>query len=241
MSLLGSWLYYGPTWSIPADALAAVPEDVRPAELFSPVEAGQAADRAWDSDSYIVEFADKNEARAALQRNDPASATMVTPYGSGTLVVDQFRQWFLVALLWALAIVGGVAMIIMAGLIGRMVSDGRRESAVFRAIGARRVDIASIYGVYALLLSVRVALFALLGGLALALGIELWLSSDATLSARLAYAAIDTNKEFHFIGIGSWYVPAMLGVIVLTGLIASIAPILLGVRRNPINDMRDDT
>jgi hypothetical protein len=34
---------------------------------------------------------------------------------------------------------------------------------------------------------------------------------------------------------------AIAGVIIAAGIIASIIPILLGARRSPIKDMRDDT
>ena len=122
-----------------------------------------------------------------------------------------------------------------------MVSDGRRESAVFRAIGARRADIGRIYGMYTLLLAVRVVIFAAVLGLVLSFAVDVWLSSDATVGARLAYAAVDTSKEFHFISLASWYVPVILGAIVVVSLLASIIPILLGARRNPITDMRNDT
>lgn len=243
-SLLGSWLGYGALWTIPAGMLSDTPPGVRPVEVFGSVTSGNAGVKNdfFSADNYLVEFSDKAEARDAVRRSEwGAGGISATPFGSGVLIVDQFKEWFQTALLWALGIVGGIALIILASLIGRMVSDGRRESAVFRAIGARRTDIASIYGMYAFLLSLRVALFALVLGLILSVGAEMKLSADATTSAKLAYAAVDMDKSFHFIGINSWYIPVMIAVIVLTGLLASIIPILLGARRNPISDMRDDT
>lgn len=244
VGLLSSWLYYGATWSIPADLLEQAPAELRPEALFALDPSGNGGNKndIFNMDEYMVEFGDKDEARHALQRSELASGGVsVMPFGSGMLVIDQLKQWFLIGLMYALAIVGGVALITLASLIGRMVSDGRRESAVFRAIGAKRIDIGSIYGMYALLLSLRVALFALAVGLTVSLVVEFWLSADATIGARLAYAAVDVSKGFHFIGFGSWYIPAMLGIIVVTGLLASVIPIFLGSRRNPINDMRDDT
>lgn len=243
MAMLGSWLHYTPSWSIPTDLLAEVPLELRPEALFGEhsLNAGGNKNDIFRSDEYMVEFTNKDEARAALERSDTGpSGTMVMPYGSGVLFIDQLKQWFAIGVRYALLLVGGVALIILASLIGRMVADGRRESAVFRAIGAKRIDISSIYGMYAFLLSLRVALFALVVGIIISIGVEVWLSADATVSARLAYAAADTTKSFHFIGVQSWYIPVMFGVIILTGLIASIMPILLGARRNPIGDMRDD-
>lgn len=242
-SLLGSWLYYGPVWTIPADRLAKAPEALRPPAVFEKATSGSAMTTvdAFAQNTYLIEFSDLSEARALLTMTDStAEDIFVSPFGSGMLIVDQARQWFSTALMWALTIVGGVALVILASLIGRMVSDGRRESAVFRAIGAKRIDIGSIYGIYALLLSLRVALFSLILGLVISLAIEVWLAADATLGARLAYAAADTTASLHFIGINSWYVLMILAAIVAAGLVASIVPILLGARRNPITDMRDE-
>lgn len=251
MGLLSSWLSYGKNWTIPNSMLAKVPESLRPAALFPDPngEKGRndALGKTIQIDSYLVEFGDKQEARTVLERGGVFGGVMedttvsVSPFGSGALFVDQLKRWFEIGLMWALAVVGGVAFIILAGLIGRMVSDGRRESAIFRAIGARRIDIGRIYSMYTLLLAIRVVIFTLVLGLVLAIATDLWLSSDATTGARLAYAAIDTSKEFHFISLGSWYIPIILGAIIIVSLLASIIPILLGARRNPITDMRNDT
>ncbi len=245
--LLGSWLGYDDNWAIPVGMLARVPENLRPAELFPDASVDQSQENIGNGrfqiDSYMVEFTDKDEARDLFGRHKDAHIDDigVVPFGSAALMVDDIKQWFGIGLFWALAVVGGVAFIILAGLIGRMVSDGRRESAVFRAIGARRIDIGRIYSMYTLLLAVRVVLFAAVLAFVVALAVDLWLSADATTAARLAYAAVDTTKEFHFIGVWTWYVPIILGAIIVVSLLASIIPILLGARRSPITDMRNDT
>lgn len=237
-SLLASNLGYN-TWTIPADLLAEIPEANRPAALFTKSET--ADQMGYNFDQYLVEFSDKDEARALMKANSGSMETYVYPFGSGTLIVDEARDWVEKILFWALVVVGGIAAIILAGIIGRTVADSRRESAVFRAIGATRFDIASIYGVYALLLSWRVVIFALVLGVGIALVVDLLYTEQATIGAQVAYAAVDTNIQFHLFSIVSWYLPVVIGVIILVGIIASIIPIITASRRNPINDMRDDT
>jgi len=83
--------------------------------------------------------------------------------------------------------------------------------------------------------------FAAVLALVLALTVELLFWHDATLGARFAYAASDTTREFHLFSLNSPYLLAIGGVIITAGLVASIIPILLGARRSPIKDMRDDT
>lgn len=247
-SLMGSWLGYN-QWSIPADLFYELPEQYRPSYVFSSktTSGGQAFSDRASLDTYLVEFGDKNEARDALVQGSFFSGSgldqnqiSVSPYGNASLMIDEFKRWFQSMLLWALLVVGGIALVILASLIGRAVSDGRRESAIFRAIGARRGDIGRIYGSYALLLGLRVVVFSLVLGLIIAGVIEILFWQDATLGARYAYAASDASLQFHLCSIMSWYVPGILGVIIIVALVASIIPILLGARRNPINDMRSE-
>lgn len=245
-SLLGSSIGYG-NWVIPADLLREVPAKYRPIAVFdldSPRADSEPLD-SWRYIGYMVEFDDKNEARAVLERtgtfrNDYTGGVSAFPFGSSTLIVDEMKSWFAKIMLWALVIIGGVAAVILGGIIGRTVSEGRRESAVFRAIGAKRGDIGVIYGMYALLLSARVVLFAVILGTIISLTIELLYWRDATLGARLAYAASTTTLEFHLFGVASWYLPVIVGVILVVGMLGSIIPIIRSARRNPINDMRDE-
>ncbi len=243
-SLLSSQIGYG-QWVIPSEFLKEIPAEYRPEELFGVYGDGTIESTPFfTSATHLVEFGNLEDARAVIKANGTygdLGDVFAYPFGSSILVVEELKDMFAKAMLWALAIVGGVAIIILGSVIGRTVSEGRRESAVFRAIGARRSDIGSIYGMYSLLLSLRVALFAVVLGAVLALALEVLLSNTATIAARFAYAAVETDKTFHFFGIGSWYIPLILGAIIVFGMIASIIPVIRSARRNPINDMRDDT
>lgn len=240
-SLLGSNLGYN-MWVIPSDLLAKVPADSKPEAVF-PANSNPTDTQGYTS--YLVEFGNKEEARSVLSRtgafsNSNTGNVYSYPFGSGVLVVDEMKKYFNTFMFWALIIVGSIAAVILGGIIGRTISEGRRESAVFRAIGAKRGDVAGIYGVYALLLSARVAVFALVLGAVMSLIVELLFSRDATLGARVAYAAADTSAEFHFFGVTSWYIPLVLAVIIVVGCVGSVLPIIRNARRNPINDMRDE-
>jgi len=244
--LLGSWLGYN-TLVIPEDMLKEVPVQFRPEAIFSTSLKKISNYAYFPFQSYLVEFSDKTQARALMEKTGSTLGGVgmgdvyVSPYGSGVLIVDELRRMFEQVLVWVFLIVGTVAIIILGSMIGRTVAEGRRESAIFRAIGAKRSDIGAIYGMYALLLSLRAVLFAAILALVLALTVEILFWHEATLGARLAYAASDTTREFHLFSLNSPYLLAIAGVIIAAGVIASIIPILLGARRSPIKDMRDDT
>ncbi len=249
IGLLGSNLGYG-TLAVPADLLAKVPSEFKPAVLFDATrtdrELGGNKIASLHEELYLVEFADKQQARTLLRQSSESMSsgqmtTSATQFGSQSLVVDEIKQGFMKVVLWALAVIGGIALVILGSMIGRTVVEGRRESAVFRAIGAKRSDIAAVYGCYALLLSIRVVVFALVLGLVIALAVEALNAEQMTVGARFAYAASDTTLQFHLFSVMSWYVPLIIGAILLVGLLASIIPIIRSARRNPISDMRDDT
>lgn len=242
--LFSSSLGYG-AWNIPADLLEKVPEAARPAAVFAPNDTPTRERIFFGYEAYLVDFTDKEEARALLRTGgifgiSGAGSVYAVPFGSGVLVVDELKTMFTNVLLWALAVVGGVAIIILASIIGRTVSEGRRESSIFRAIGASRIDIGSVYGTYVILLSLRIVLFAAILGILIALTVEILFWKEATLGAQFAYASSDLTKEFHLFSLASPYLLWIAGAIIVAGIVASIVPILLGARRNPIKDMRND-
>ena len=116
----------------------------------------------------------------------------------------------------------------------------RRETAVFRAIGAKRSDIASVYVLYSLWVAARIALFAAGLGLLIAGIVHVLYAKSATQSAQLAYAVFTPEPKFSFLGFGSpvlWWI--LIGIVAMS-LVAITPPLLRNIRRNPIKDMRDE-
>lgn len=134
-----------------------------------------------------------------------------------------------------------IAAVIMMGTVGRMVADSRRETAVFRAIGAKRLDIAQIYVLYTILLSVLICAFALIIGILLAGFVHSRYASEATVEALVAYNAQDLDKTFRLYSFFWPDVLQLVGLALAGGVISSILPLVRNLRRNPIRDMRDDT
>lgn len=234
-SLLNSHLGYS-GWAVPSDLLAQVPAQYRPNEVFSPVkEQGP----YQYMPQQLVEFSDPQQARDAMKAVQGTEVSAY-PFGSGTLFIDELKSFVQAALLWTLLVIGVIAALIMWGVIARTVSDSRRESAVFRAIGATRFHIAQIYGTYTVLLSLRVVAAAGVIGLAAGAIVHFLYAPTITLAAKLAYASADPSIRFDLVSLESPLLLLVAGAIVGVGIIASIIPIASGARRNPITDMRDD-
>ena len=198
---------------------------------------------------YFAEFANATDARNFAKNEscqygmtgcEPRSKYFVmTPFGSNSIGLDEVKRGVSVVLLWATGVVTILAAIIAGLTIGRTIADGRRETAVFRAIGFKRMDINQIYMTYTLLLCLRIAIFALLIGLgaALLLHANFWI--DTTIQAQLALGVFDPGTQFSFVGFTP-KVLAIVGAILLAGVAGMAIPLLRNTARNPIRDMRDE-
>ena len=124
--------------------------------------------------------------------------------------------------------------------MARVIIDSRRETAVFRALGAKRRDIASIYLLYSVLVALLIVIFMLTLGLVAATIMESLFSANATNLAMVAYGVFDKEQPFHFIGINLSALGILALCIIGISLLAVLPPLMRNVRRNPIRDMRDE-
>lgn len=161
-------------------------------------------------------------------------------YGSSYLAVDEISSFISKTAPIALSIAMAIATIVIWITMARVIIDSRRETAVFRALGAKRKDIASIYLLYSLLVALLIVLFMLIIGLVAASIIESLFGAQATDLAKVAYGVFDTFEPFRFIGIDYQALLLLAGSIFAISLVAAFPPLWRNVRRNPIRDMRDE-
>lgn len=204
------------------------------------------------SDTTIYEFSDAEHARAfyhaSMCNNQPKNkdlcvdgvSNFTRPFGSNSLVIEELRQQ-LTPILWysLLGVIGAAAFILML-TISRTVADSRKESAIFRALGATRLDIAQIYIMYTLLLAGLIALFAITAGLIGAGVIDALYSADFSTAARYIIMPRDLNTTFQLFAFDPRIIVLAAASIVAAALIGSMLPLARNTRRNPMKDMRDE-
>jgi hypothetical protein len=201
-------------------------------------------------DQFFAEFSNATDARNFAKNEScqygmspgcqPKSKFfMMTPFGSNSVALDEVKHGVSIGLLWAIAVVTAIAALIAGLTIGRTIADGRRETAVFRAIGFKRTDITQVYVTYTLLLCLRIVIFALILGIAAAFLVNMLLWVDTTVNANLALGINDSTLRFSYIGFSERTLYVALAVFV-AGVVGMIIPLLRNVRRNPIRDMRDE-
>ncbi len=146
------------------------------------------------------------------------------------------QEWFGYAMLAVVVL----AAVIMWITIGRAIADGRHETAVFRAIGFKRGDIAAVYVLYTIILSVLVAVVAAgIGWLGASIANQ-QLAPSLTAQAQYGFGGLDMAKEVNLIGFDQQRLLFILVACFATGLFSMIIPLVGNVRRSPIRDMREE-
>ncbi len=163
------------------------------------------------------------------------------PFGSNSLVLQDVKNGFQKVFFILTTIVAVIATIILMGLLGRMIADSRRETAVFRAIGAKRTDIVSIYLLYVVACIVLICIVAGLIGLALSQFVVARQEADFTVQALLIFNSQQLDQIFSLRSISLPDTVKLIGIVFAAGLASSLLPLARNIRRNPIKDMRDDT
>lgn len=162
------------------------------------------------------------------------------PFGSSSLAINGFSKSFAKIFTKAAMIIAVIAAIIMMGTVGRIIADSRRETAVFRALGAKRIDVSQIYITYSLMLSMIIIGCVIALGLIIASILDRRYGPSITIEALLAYNSRDLTKQIHLYAFNSKDLLYLGVVIILVGIASTILPLLNNLRRNPIKDMRDE-
>lgn len=194
----------------------------------------------------LVEFANAADAKNFSDKEGCSwdcgnGKPFLSYFGSNSVLIQQISDAAINVIGIAAIIVSSIAALILMGMVGRVIGDSRRETAVFRAIGARRSDIRAVYTIYTLFLSFLIAVSSLLIGFGVAYWLNSAFSSAATVRAQLTYIGVDSSLEFHLIGFWWQALLVLTGLVIVAGLVSMLLPLSRNLARSPIKDMRDDT
>ncbi len=164
----------------------------------------------------------------------------VQSFGSNSVAMEELRNGFAKYFVRALLVASVFSALILMGTVGRVMADGRRETAVFRAIGAKRLDIAQIYLTYVVMIGATIAAFVVGLGYVLANVVDQKYSGGLTVKALLAYNAKDMGRQFQLRTFDPHDIGLLVLVVLAASLLSALLPLLTNLKRNPIADMRDD-
>lgn len=195
----------------------------------------------------VISFSSINDARRFIEEQGCESVEgcskrfALTPYGTNYLLVDDLQaslsRWL------SYLFLGGaiLAAIVIWFMMARVIMDSRRETAVFRALGAKRIDIALVYFLYSAVIAMLIALAAIVAGWLVAVFVDNRLSGAITAQAQAVYGASYADASISLLSFDLPLTIGIVGLIFVTSFVAVVFPLLRNIRRNPIRDMRNDT
>ncbi len=201
---------------------------------------------AYSYSHYIVELKDAEAAKhyykdLSCSQQWCNEGMMISYFGINSVLIDEMKEQCMNFLKYAAVIVGAISAIIMMGMTGRVIVDSRRETAVFRAIGAKRNDIRLIYNNYTLILCFIIIITTFILGFIEAAWVNYIYSPNLTIQAHLTYIFSNDNLTFLLIGLWPQALIIIAILIVLVGVAGMALPLSRNLQRSPIKDMRDDT
>lgn len=194
----------------------------------------------------ILEFTEIEDAKGILEETcdflqfDCDKDFKAVPYGSNYLLIDEIGEMFSQVARVAFPIVAVLATIMVWLTISRMMLESRKEVAVYRAMGAKRVDIAVIYLVYLLFVIFFITILSLGLSIIVAFLINYFYGAMLTDVAVVAFSIIDEAPTINLFNLSSPLILLTIGLIIVVGLLASLQPLICNVKRNPIDDLRDE-
>lgn len=194
----------------------------------------------------ILEFTEIEDAKGILEETcdflqfDCDKDFKAVPYGSNYLLIDEIGEMFSQVARVAFPIVAVLATIMVWLTISRMMLESRKEVAVYRAMGAKRADIAMIYLVYLLFVIFFIITLSLGFSVIVTFLINHFYGAMLTDVAVTAFSIIDEAPTINLFNLSSPLILLTIGLIVVVGLLASLQPLICNVKRNPIDDLRDE-
>ena len=237
------------TLDIPLQMYNTLPEHLKAQDIRREhsVRPSRSMDANEDFAARVLEFASPEKARAFLDNETcPSSSTqcgkifLAAPYGSNYLIIDEIGKLFARIAAIAFPVALGLAAVIIWFTVSRIMAENRKETAVYRAMGAKRRDIAHIYVVYIMLIALRVVLVSAIVGIVIALAVDYSYGRTLTDTAATAFGIIDRAPAVRLFNVDSPLLLVVVAAIVAISLVASMQPLVRNTMRNPIRDIRDE-
>lgn len=230
---------------IPIQMYEGLVEDRRSRLLKWEGEEGQEVN---DYAGRIVEFSDLESAKKFLEEAVDREADRYREgyvkefkgeiFGANYLALSEIEKVFYNVMILVFPAIMIVALIIIWFMVAKIVSESRKETAIYRAMGAKRRDIMKIYLYYVMILSVRIIIMAMATGMVGAKVVDGFYGSELT---RLMQSILGVNYE---VRVSLFELSPMVGVIgmVIFGIcvVAAVVPIYVNTLRQPIRDMREE-
>lgn len=229
----------------PAQTPLLIPDTVITADPFLAAMQKEGGRESFGVASIFAEFANRQDQKRYLASgcqgfDCTGEKPMVTPFGSVKVATEDIVGAATVGIGWAVLVIGAIAALMIMFTLSKVLADSAKEIAVFRALGARRLDIAQIYVTYGLMLACSALGMALLFGASAAYVLAINYSSRVHDLLVEAVGAYDSQTTTSIFSIQPVWISAIAMALLGAALLGMSIPILASIRRNPMKQMREE-
>jgi ABC-type antimicrobial peptide transport system permease subunit len=173
--------------------------------------------------------------------NDEGKYYTLAPFGGNAIAINEFKTNFYKIFNYIILVLVVFASIILLGVVSRVIADSRRETAVFRAIGAKRLDIVQIYVTYVFMIGAIITLITVCSGVLVGQYLQNKYGAEMSIASNVIFNVFDnSDKVFKVYRLMPKDLIMVVSTIFVSCLLSVLIPIISNVRRNPISDMRDE-
>ena len=236
----------GSTAPIPSRLYDTLPKELKFDELITSAAGRRSIQNHEEFSTRIVAFNTVDEARRFIATGCPLFTSdcdkpfQTGTYGSNYLLLDDMAAQFTTLLTILLPVVLVLALVIIWFTISRIMADNRKETAVYRAMGAKRADISAIYLTYVGLVTIRIVVLSVVVGLAAAFALDYLYSPIIENLATSSYGTITGAPQVRLFDVSSPLLLVVVAAVVVACFLASIQPLIRNVMRPPVEDMRGE-
>ena len=195
---------------------------------------------------YILEFNSVEELRKFIAKNscdgmscsDKKIKISSSVFSNNASVVSDVSKFAEKVIFWTFWIVILLTAFWIYVVVNRILSDSKKETAVFRAMGFSRFEISQIYLSYLVIFSgvamILSSIFVMISTIFIKSQIEPRVSLF-----MVNFFELKEAKNFVVISPSPW-IFAIFVPILLVGVLASLIPLLLNARRSPLKNLRSE-
>lgn len=197
--------------------------------------------------SHVVAFPTIDQARAFINTETcPSSDTdckklfVSDAYGSNYLILGEISTLFRKLFTYVFPPVLVLAALIIWFTMARVMAENRKETAVYRAMGAKRGDIVVVYLTYSMIIAVRIALFAVVLAVIGAFTVNYFYGPQLTDVTVSSFGIVSSDIKFNLFDLSSPLHIGVIAAIFIVSFAAILQPLIRNVMRSPIEDMRSE-
>lgn len=194
--------------------------------------------------NYIIQFVGRDDAARFLRDHQCTpdqhcdTAYRFTQFGSNSIQLSEVASGLQTAFWYAAGVLAFVAVVILGGTFSKLIVDNRRETAVFRAFGATRMDIVAIYTGYAVLMALLTALFAVGLAYSIASGAQLLWAGQLQSELQLTYGFAQ-NVSTQLVMWAPFEVFIVAALILLAGVLSMLLALTGSMQREIMGDLKE--